>query len=407
MFGLIGKKLSHSFSPQIHSFFGDYEYKLWEMDEDKVGTFLKKKEFDGINVTIPYKKTVIPYLDIISDNAKKIGSVNTVIKLPDGRLSGDNTDYFGFKYMLTQAVDDITDKKCVILGSGGASLTVQHVLGDMGAGKIVVISRSGKNNYQNISMHFDADIIVNTTPVGMYPNNGSSPIDLKAFNKCELVLDLIYNPSKTALLLQAEKLGIKCANGLCMLVAQGKRASELFTGNKMDDCIIESVTSKLMMQMSNIILIGMPGCGKTTVGGLLSQKLNKGFADTDDCITRKCGKTPAEMINSCGENAFREAEQSIISECCKMSSCVIATGGGAVLRKGNIDAMRQNGKIVFIDRPIEVLATENRPLSSTPEKLKSVFEYRYPLYMKYCDIHIKASDDADKTVQQILKELKI
>lgn len=406
MFGLIGRKLSHSFSPQIHSFFGNYEYKLWEMEENDVGAFLNKRDFDGINVTIPYKKTVIPYLDTISDTAKKIGSVNTVIKQHDGKLFGDNTDYFGFKYMLTHAINDITNKKCIILGSGGACLTVQHVLKDMGAKEIVIISRSGDNNYQNISRHFNADIIINTTPVGMYPNNGASPIDLTCFCNCKLVLDLIYNPAKTALILQAEKLGIKCANGLSMLVAQGKLASDLFTGKNTDNSIIAVVTSTLSKQMNNIVLIGMPGCGKTTVGKILAQKLNKTFIDTDEYITSTSGRTPAEIIKSDGEATFRDIEQNAIFECCKKNSCVIATGGGAVLRDENIDAMRQNGKIIFLDRSIERLATDDRPLSSSPDKLKAIFEYRYPLYMKYCDIHIMTTENIDKTVQQILTEIK-
>lgn len=405
MFGLIGRKLSHSFSPQIHSFLGDYEYKLFEMEEHEVGDFLAKKDFKGLNVTIPYKKTVIPYLDKISDRAKKIGSVNTIIKLDDGSLFGDNTDYLGFKYMLLKMTDSLKGKKCIILGSGGASLTVQNVIYDMDAKETVVISRSGENNYQNISKHFDANVIINTTPVGMYPNNGISPVNLSDFHNCELVLDLIYNPSKTDLLLQAEKLKIKCANGLSMLAAQGKYAAELFTNNKINDSIIEHITNALSLQMSNVVLIGMPGCGKTTIGKILAQKLNKTFMDTDEYITNITGKTPAEIIQSDGENTFREIEQKAVSDCCKNNACIIATGGGAVLRNENIDAMKQNGKIIFLDRVITMLATDDRPLSSSPEKLKALYEYRYPIYVNSCDIHIKANEKPDKTAQLILAEL--
>lgn len=407
MFGLIGKKLSHSYSPQIHALLGNYEYGLFETEEHELGEFLMRKNYDGLNVTIPYKKTVIPYLDKISDRAKKIGSVNTVIKLDDGKLFGDNTDYFGFKFMLLKMTDSLKGKKCIILGSGGASLTVQCVLRDMDAKETVVISRNGDNNYQNISKHFDANVIINTTPVGMYPNNGISPVNLAEFHNCELVLDLIYNPSKTALLLQAEKLNIKYANGLFMLVAQGKYAAELFTKNKIEDIVINRITDTLSSQMSNIVLIGMPGCGKTTIGKILAQKLNRRFIDTDEFITNTTGNTPAEIINTNGENAFRNIERKAVADCCKNSSCVIATGGGAVLSQDNIDAMRQNGKIIFLDRSLAILATDNRPLSSSPDKLKSLYEYRYPMYVNSCDIHIKADTEPDKTVRQILSELNL
>ncbi len=407
MYGLIGHKLSHSFSPQIHAELGDYQYKLWELEEDEVCKFLSTAEFNAINVTIPYKKTVIPFLDEISDTAQKIGSVNTIIKSHDGRLIGHNTDYFGFSHMLCLVTNNIKGKKCVVLGSGGASLTVTSVLQDLDAGEIVIISRSGENNYQNIGRHGDAQIIINTTPVGMYPNCGESPINLNMFQHCECVLDLIYNPAKTALLLQAEKLSIPYINGLSMLAAQGKKASELFFSTSISDAVIEKITQKLQKQMMNIILIGMPGCGKSTVGKILADRLRRQFLDTDDVIEANELDTIPQIIKCHGEVYFREQEEKSVSDCCKKSSCVIATGGGAILREKNIDAMRQNGKLVFIHRDIADLATNGRPLSSTPEKLMALYEKRLPIYKRCADITVESQPTPEQTAELILKGLNL
>ena len=405
MFGLIGRKLSHSFSPQIHKELGDYTYKLWEMEEEDVAGFLKKREFDGTNVTIPYKKTVIPFLDEISPIAQRIGAVNTIVKRADGTLYGDNTDYFGFSHMLSLGPCPVDGKKCIVLGSGGASLTVINVLKALGAGSIVVISRTGENNYTNLHLHYDADIIVNTTPVGMYPNCGESPIELSNFTSCKCVYDLIYNPAKTALLLQAEALGIPYVNGLSMLVAQGKRAAELFLSTQMDDSLIESITKKLSLAMLNVVLIGMPGCGKSTVGRLIAEKLDRRFEDTDVTVELNNNRRIPDIINTFGEDCFRDLEQEAVADICKQSGLVIATGGGAILRQENRNAIRQNAVVVFINRDMSDLETQGRPLSSTPEKLKKLYDYRLPIYRQCCDVEVTTQPTPQQTAELILKEI--
>ncbi len=407
MFGLIGHKLSHSFSPQIHALLSDYEYNLFEMEENEVGQFLQKREFQGTNVTIPYKKTVIPFLDEVSDTAKRIGSVNTIVKRPDDTLFGDNTDYYGFSYMIKQSGAVIKGKKCIVLGSGGASLTVIAVLSDMKASSVTVISRSGSDNYENISKHFDAEIIVNTTPVGMYPNCGASPIDLSSFTACECVLDLIYNPAKTALLLQAEKLSIPYINGLTMLVAQAKKACELFLDKPLNDSIIPEITEKLTRQSMNIVLVGMPGSGKSTIGHIIAEKLSRKFFDTDTELENNYGDKIPNIIQEKGEQLFRNLEEKSVAECGKQSYCVIATGGGAILRQANIDALRQNGQIVFLDRPIDSLVTNGRPLSSTPEKVQALYETRLPIYNSCCDIKIEVKGTPEEVAEKIIKELEL
>ena len=270
--GLLGRKLGHSYSPQIHACLGDYSYTLFEKEPEEVADFLKSGDFTGLNVTIPYKKTVIPYLDELSPAAKKLGAVNTVVRREDGTLFGHNTDYFGFASLLKRSGLDVAGKKVLVLGSGGASNTVTAVLTGLGA-EAVVISRSGENNYENLQRHEDAAVIVNATPVGMYPNTGVSPVDLKRFPMLEGVLDVIYNPARTQLLLDAEAFQIPCANGLWMLVAQAKESAEYFTGKSIDDAVIAKIYGTLAAQMANIVLIGMPGCGKSTIGALLAEKL--------------------------------------------------------------------------------------------------------------------------------------
>ena len=407
MYGLIGKKLGHSFSPQIHKRLADYEYKLFEMEENEVGDFMKNADFNGINVTIPYKKTVIPYIDRLSDDAKKIGSVNTVKRMPDNTLYGDNTDYYGFKYTLDNNKISPYGKKCIILGSGGASLTAISVLRDMCAKEITVISRTGENNYGNISKHFDAEIIVNTTPVGMYPNCGQAPISLADFTKCEFVFDLIYNPAKTALLLEAEKLGIPYSNGLTMLTAQAKKSSEIFTGNKIDESKIREITESLQKQTLNIVLVGMPGCGKSTLGKILADKLNRRFLDTDSVIEQKFGASIPEIFAQKGEDFFRALEETAVSECGCLSSCVIATGGGVILRQKNIDSLRQNGIIIFLDRNIDELASDGRPLSQNPEKIKALYQKRFPIYKECADFEVKVNAAPDLLAEQIIQKLSI
>ena len=303
VYGLLGRTLRHSYSPQIHALLGDYEYRLFEVEPQDLEAFLKKREFGGINVTIPYKKDVLPYLSGISDNAKRIGAVNTIIVKEDGGLYGDNTDYDGFLCLVQKSGFQVKGKKALVLGTGGASLPISAVLSDLGAREVVFISRSGENNYQNLSRHADADFIVNTTPVGMYPNNLKAPLSLSEFPNLSGVLDIVYNPQKTKLILDAERLGIPAFSGLLMLVAQGKRAAELFLGHDIPDSETDRIFKKLSTEMQNIVLVGMPGCGKTTVGKALAEQLNRPFFDADEEILKRTGKSAEAWIEACGEAA--------------------------------------------------------------------------------------------------------
>ena len=405
IYGLLGEHLTHSYSPAIHAALGDYEYRLFEVAPADLPSFLADGDFAGINVTIPYKKAVIPYLSEISDAAKKIGSVNTLLRLPDGGLRGDNTDYYGFAYMLDRAKIHVAGKKCLILGSGGASLTAVAVVTDRG-GTPVVISRSGENNYENISRHADADVIINTTPVGMYPNNGESPVDLSVFPRLSGVADVIYNPCRTALLLQAEKLGIPHVGGLTMLVAQAKRANELFFGTPRPDSLMDSVTAQMRNDRENVVLIGMPGCGKSTVGRALAKALGKKFADTDEEIVRLSGRTPADIIREDGEEAFRRIEHEAVCRLGKSSGYVIATGGGVVTRAENYAPLHQNGILVFLRRPLEELSSAGRPLSQSVG-VEALYEKRLPLYEAWADARVDIRENPNQTVAAILAAVKI
>ena len=400
--GLLGEKLSHSFSPQIHKRLADYSYSLFEVQANNLPDFFKSDRFDAINVTIPYKKAVIPFLDEISEQALKIGSVNTVLKLKNGGLRGENTDYFGFYYLIGQSGFEIDSKKVLILGTGGASLTAQAVLSDLGAQKITFVSRNGKVNYKNVySLCSDYDVIVNCTPVGMYPNNLISPIDLEKFSNCQGVIDMIYNPQKTKLLLDAERLGIPNINGLPMLVAQAKRACELFLDCKIDDGKIASITKEISNETSNIILVGMPGCGKTTIGTMLAEKLNRKLIDTDQMIVNNEGENIPSIFEKHGEDYFRACECRAIADAGKMSGAIISTGGGCVTRAENLEPLIQNGKIFFIKRDLSMLNTDGRPLSKA-NKLIEMYEKRLPLYRKFCDYEIENNSKIEDCVTKII-----
>lgn len=403
MYGLLGRKLSHSLSPQIHKHFGEYKYELFCREPYELDDFFKDKSIKAFNVTIPYKVNAFSYCDELSDIAKRIGSVNTVVRRDDGTLYGDNTDYFGFMYMAEKCGADFKGKKVVVLGSGGASLTVCLVAADLGAKEVVVISRKGENNYNSIPKHTDADIIVNTTPVGMYPNNGGCLIDLPAFKNCSCVLDLIYNPYRTQLIIDAENLGIPCDSGLTMLVAQGLRSSEQFTGTKLDTAVIDTVYEKILAQQKNIILTGMPGCGKSTLGKLLGEKLDREFVDTDEEIVKAEGTPITEIFNKCGEEYFRQLESDITSNVGKSIGKVIATGGGTVMREQNRNALRQNGTIILLKRNISDLATDGRPLSSDEAALNELYNKRKSTYEAFADYQIDVSDDAEITAERIIK----
>ncbi len=403
VYGLLGERLKHSLSPQIHKYLCNYDYSLFEMPEEDVEAFIKKAEFSAINVTIPYKKTVMPYLTRIDDFAKKIGSVNTVKKEKDGTLSGYNTDYFGFMYLLKRNGINVKNKKAIILGSGGSAVTVNAVLTDEGAKSITVISRNGEDNYQNISNHFDAEIIVNTTPVGMFPQNLEAPINLNDFKKVEAVVDIIYNPLKTKLLLDAESLGIKYSNGLSMLVAQAKMAAEIFIDKKIVDSEIESVLSSIERNSQNIILVGMPGCGKSTIAKILGEKLNRNVIDTDDMIEEKAPKSIPKIIEEDGEEAFRKIESQCAFSAGQKLSQVIATGGGIIKKRENFLSLRQNGFVVFLERDLEKLSLKGRPLSKNLNNLKVMYEERYPLYNKIKDVTVKVENTPEETAEEIIK----
>lgn len=398
--GLLGRKLAHSYSPQIHSRLGSYSYTLFEKEPEEVEAFLKAGDFTGINVTVPYKKAVLPFLDEISPVAKRLGAVNTIVRR-DGKLIGHNTDYFGFLTMVKSSGLNFFDKKVLILGSGGASNTARAVLEELGS-RVVIISRSGENNYRNLQLHTDASMIVNTTPIGMYPSTGDSPISLAQFPALEGVLDVIYNPARTALLMEAERRGLIAVNGLLMLVAQAKEAAEWFTGTQIDDSSIPSIYRWLRCKMENVILIGMPGCGKTTVGKLLSEKLSMEFVDTDAFLVDFSGRDIPEIFASDGEPGFRALETEVLTQIGQRSGQVVATGGGCVTQVCNYRLLHQNGTIFYLQRSTEKLPTVGRPLSQS-RSIAEIYHERKPLYEAFADYTINNNGDPASTVQQILR----
>ena len=400
--GLLGRKLSHSYSPQIHALLGGYPYELYEKEPEELEDFLKNSDFTGINVTIPYKKDVIPYLDALTPTAERLGAVNTIVRR-GGKLLGHNTDYFGFTQMLDTLPMTLQGEKVLVLGSGGASNTVVAVLRDRDA-HVVVISRTGKDNYENLHLHKDAVLIVNTTPVGMYPNTGKSPVDLKQFPHLRGVLDLIYNPARTQLLLDAEKLGLPARNGLLMLVAQAKESAEWFLLATIPNAAIKKIHDQLEAQMQNIILIGMPGCGKSTIGTMLADKLGMPFVDADTALVESAGKSIPDIFAQGGEEAFRSLETQILGRLGMSSGTVIATGGGCVTREENYPLLHQNGTIIWLKRALEMLPTEGRPLSQA-NRLEEMWRIREPMYRCFADIEADNDAAAEQTVSEILEKL--
>ena len=400
IYGLLGKTLRHSYSKPIHERMGGYTYDLYETSEEGLEALLRRSDLGGFNVTIPYKQTVIPFCDRLTDTARKIGSVNTVYRDGEGRLVGDNTDYFGFSYLARRAGISFAGRRVVILGSGGTSLTARRVAADEGAREIVVVSRTGENNYENLSRHRDAEILINTTPVGMYPSNGGLLVRPEQFPRCRGVLDVIYNPLKTGLILLAEEAGIPASGGLPMLVAQAAPAVERFCGRHVTEETIEETLETLTREMRNIVLVGMPGCGKTTLGEMVARETGRPFLDTDRMVEEEAGCSIPEIFAARGEAAFRELEARAAAEAGKRSGCVIATGGGILLREENRRALRQNSRVVFLERALDQLPASGRPLSQS-RGVEELYAARLPLYRACSDVTIDNNGAAAETAARI------
>lgn len=405
-FGLLGEKLGHSYSPELHAFFGDYEYELFEVAPDQLGDFIRNGDFQGLNVTIPYKTTMLALCDDLTEAAAAIGSVNTVVRHPDGSLFGDNTDAAGFEGLVWKSRISIRGRKCLVLGSGGASLSVQYVLHKLGAGEIVVISRSGPDNYENLAKHADAEVIVNTTPVGMYPNCPATPVSREVMARLEGlagVLDIVYNPERTELCLIAEELGIPSESGLAMLVGQARFSSELFQGHAIEDEFLEKIEDELRSLTRNVVLIGMPGAGKTSCGKRLARMLGRPFVDIDEAILADTGRGAAQIIQEDGEDAFRRVETEVTASYCKRSGMVIACGGGVVTRPQNRDLLRQNGRVVLVDRPLNELSDKGRPVSQA-KGVERLAAERMHLYHEWADVILRCTGSAQSDAE-LVKEL--
>lgn len=398
-YGLIGGRLGHSYSPEIHAAIAPYAYALRELAPEEVGPFLRARQFRGLNVTIPYKQAVIPFLDVVSETARAIGAVNTIVNR-GGRLYGDNTDAAGFAALLRHAGVAVRGKKCLVLGTGGTSRTVAYVLRREGAAAAVKVSR-GEGDGANVvsygeavARHHDAAVIVNTTPVGMFPKENAMPIGLEGFlppahGALEGVLDVVYHPLRTRLVLAAQALGIPAEGGLYMLAAQAVAASALFLDRAMDPALTEAAFRAVRDRKRNLVLVGMPSSGKSTVGRLLAERLGKRFVDTDAAVVAQAGCSIAEVFAAQGEAAFRALERQAVAKVSQDEGVVVATGGGVVLDAANVAALKQNGLVVFLDRPPEELvATPDRPLSTSAEAIRRLYDARLPLYRAAADISV-------------------
>ena len=405
VYGLLGRKLGHSWSVPIHAALGNGAYRLLELEPEDLAPFLRRDDIGGLNVTIPYKRDVMPLCDAIDPAAEAIGSVNTLVRRPDGALVGYNTDIDGFRYMARRAGISLAGKKVVILGSGGASLTAQAAARQEGAAEIAVISRSGPDNYGNLSRHAGGEILVNTTPVGMYPGNGASPVDLAAFPALEGVLDVIYNPRRTALLLQAEERGIPCSDGLPMLVAQAVAAEERFFDRTIPASENERILAQLRREMTNVVLIGMPGSGKTTVGAALARLTGREAVDLDQMIEAAAGCSIPEIFAREGEAGFRAREAAAAAEAGKRTGVILLTGGGIVKTAANYDALHQNGRIYQLVRDLSLLPTEGRPLSQGAD-LAAMWRERAPLYRRFRDAEIDNSGTVEDTAAAIWRDFR-
>ncbi len=408
LYGLIGEHLTHSYSCEIHAKIADYDYKLSELQPSELSDFLKKRDFKAINVTIPYKEKVMPYLDFISDTAMAVGAVNTVVNR-DGRLYGYNTDFAGMSAMLNKYGIELKDKKVMILGTGGTCKTAFAVAKASGAREIIKVSRVGSDGSvtygEAVENHADAEVIINTTPVGMFSRQEGKPIEISSFSRLTGVVDAIYNPLRTELISEAAERGIPTCGGLYMLAAQAVYASALFLGKEADETLIDKAFSSVESEKENIVLVGMPSSGKSSVGKVIAERLGREFIDSDSEIVKIIGTTISEYFEKNGEKAFREVEKEVIRSLSKKSGCVIATGGGAVLSTENIMRLRQNGKIYFLDRDLEKLIfTPDRPLSSSRESLERRYNERYPIYLSSCDFAVNGNDSVTKVAEEIINK---
>ena len=408
--GLIGEKLGHSFSKEIHQKIGGYEYELIELAPDELEGFILSREFDGLNVTIPYKQTVMDYLDEISDLAREAGAVNTVVN-KGGKLYGYNTDCGGMKMLIERMGIELSGKKAFIAGSGGTSRTAAAVCRSLGASEIVRASRSGRNGAKTYeeaySLWSDAALLINTTPAGMYPDTDGMPFDISRFDHPEGLLDVIYNPLNTRLIQDARSKGIRAENGLYMLVGQAVLSSELFTGKKAGEDVIEQIYQELLREKRNIVLIGMPGCGKSTLGKMLAERLGKQMVETDEIISQEAGMSIKDIFAEYGEQHFRDLESEVVKRYSVKGGAVISTGGGAILRKENVEALRLNGVIVFIDRPLDQLkATDSRPLSNDRSKLEKLYEERYQIYKDTADMIVKTGGTKTDSAEKLWEALR-
>ncbi len=409
-YGLIGERLTHSFSKEIHEKIAGYNYELKELKKDELQGFIKSKSFSAINVTIPYKEAAIELIDSVSEKAEEIGAVNTIVN-KDGKLCGYNTDFYGMRAMINKSGITLSGKKVLILGTGGTSKTAFAVAKDLGAKSILKVSRSEKSgtvetvSYATAySEHKDADIIINTTPCGMYPNVYDTPVDINRFKNLSGVIDVIYNPLSTLLIQNAKELEIPCISGLYMLVAQAVYACELFLDKRFEETLIKDIYHSILASKKNIVLIGMPSSGKTTIGKLVAEKLSREFIDTDDEITKKENKEISLIFEESGEEYFRNLETEIIKSVSKLTGKVISTGGGAVLKSENLKALKLNSEIFLLDREMSfLLPTADRPLANSKDKIKALYSERMPIYMAASDKVIKVETDAVKAADEIIK----
>ena len=408
-YGCIGRCLSHSFSRAIHCLIGRYDYELLEIAPEGLAAFMAKRDFRGINVTIPYKKEVIPYLHELSPRAKSIGAVNTVVNR-NGLLYGYNTDFGGMQALLAKIVADIRGKKALVLGSGGTSQTARAVLQSGGAGEIYRVSRSGKDGAitydQARSRHGDAQIIINTTPCGMFPDADDQPIDLSCFSDLRAVADAIYNPLRTDLILQAQEMGVPAEGGLYMLVAQAVLAAELFSDRPLPEGETQRIYDELLSRTRNPVLIGMPGSGKTTVGRMLAKELGRKLLDVDELIVQRAGCPISRIFESHGEDRFRQLEAEVIAEISRQNGVIIACGGGSVLLEDNVRRLARNGRLIFLDRsPDRLLPTEDRPLANDEEKIRKLYQERLPVYLNAADQVVQADGPPEAVARSILRSM--